>query len=528
MTAEPAAAPSLPYGAELVWLPTADEMAELDRRATESGAIPERALIESAGREIAHAIQRTFPSGRVLALAGSGHNGADALVACRTLAAWGREVRAVRCGSNLPEPDVLAGWPLDLEEPETLETLLAGETVVVDGLLGTGVTGAPRDPIAGIIRSANASGLPIVAVDGPSGADFTTGAVAGDCIRSRTTVCLGWPNVGLMRYPARGYCGDLVAVEIGFPPPEQPMSARAITDGWVSRLLRPRPANAHKGQSGYLTIVAGQRGMAGASVLAARSAVRGGAGIVRVVGDPANREIVQKAVPETIFVEWDDESALREAVAWAHAVAVGPGLGGERRELVQAALEEASREDKPAVVDADGLNVWTGAADELADRLPPGSLITPHPGELSRLMGRSIERIVGDGPLAALEASRALRCAVLLKGAPSWVADGEAPVRVSTSGDAALATGGVGDVLTGVIGAQLAVGLTAADAASAALHLSGLSALLAPEPVGHSASELPDRIPEARSLITRSSATAHPYLFVLPAPRGSPPPAPVE
>jgi NAD(P)H-hydrate epimerase len=527
MTAKPAAAPSLPFGAELVWLPTADEMAELDRSARESGAIPERALIESAGREIAHAVQRDFPTGCVLALVGSGHNGADALVASRTLAAWGREVRAVRCGSNPPEPNVLAGWPLELEGPEGLDALLTSEAVVLDGLLGTGVTGAPREPVAGMIRSANASGLPIVAVDGPSGADFTTGAVAGDCIKARTTVCLGWPNVGLMRYPARGYCGDLVAVEIGFPPPESPMSFRAITDGWVSRLLLPRPANAHKGHSGYVTIIAGQRGMAGASVLAARGAVRGGAGIVRVVGDPANRDIVQKAAPETIFVEWDDESAVREAVTWAHALAVGPGLGSGRRDLVQAALEEAAREAKPAVVDADALNAWAGAADELADRLPPGSLITPHPGELSRLVGRPIEEIVADGPVAVRDASRALRCAVLLKGAPSWVADGEAPVRVSTSGDAALATGGVGDVLTGLIGAQLAVGLTAADAASAALHLSGVSALLAPEPVGHSASELPDRIPEARSLIMDSSSVAHPYLFVLPAPRGSPP-APAE
>lgn len=525
MTAEPDPSPSLPFGAEFVWLPTAREMAELDRRATESGAIPERALIESAGREIAHAVQRHFPRGRVVALAGSGHNGADALVAARTLAAWGREVRAVRCGSGPPQPDVLAGWPLELEGHERLDLLLAGGAILLDGLLGTGVTGAPRDPVAGMIRSANASGQPIVAVDGPSGADFTTGAVAGDCIRARATVCLGWPNVGLLRYPARAYCGDLMAVEIGFPPPERPMSFRAITGGWVSRLLVPRRADAHKGDSGYVTIVAGQRGMAGASVLAARGAVRGGAGIVRVVGDPANREIVQKAAPETIFVDWSDESAVREAVAWAHALAVGPGLGGSRRGLVRAVLEEAAGAGKPAVVDADGLNAWAGAADELAELLPPGSLVTPHPGELSRLIGRPIEEIVADGPDAARQASRALRCAVLLKGAPSWVADGAEPVRVSTSGDAALATGGVGDVLTGLIGAQLAVGLTAADAASAALHLSGVAALLAPEPIGHSASEVPDRIPEARSLIMAAPNVAHPYIFLLPAPRGSSPPA---
>ena len=521
MSHDSEAAELLPTGAELVWLPTAEEMAELDRRATESGATTERALIESAGREIAHSVQRRFPRGEVLALAGSGHNGADALVALRTLAAWGREVRAVGCGARLPEPDVLVDWPIELRPPEELGSLLTDGRIVLDGLLGTGVTGAPREPIAGMIRSVNASGLPVVAVDGPSGANFTSGAVAGDCVRARLTVSLGWPNIGLLRYPARGYCGDLVAVEIGFPPPEQAMRFRAITDRWVTRTLPPRPPNAHKGQAGYLTIVAGQSGMAGASVLAARGAVRGGAGIVRVVGDPANREIVQRAAPETIFVGWDDAAAVEEAVGWAHALVIGPGLGQGRRVLVERVLAVASAERKPTAVDADGLNAWAGEAAELGRRLPEGSLVTPHPGELARLIEWPLDEVVADPPAAALDATRQLGFPVLLKGAPSWVADGEAPVRVSTSGDVALATGGVGDVLTGLIGAMLAAGLSGADAASTALHLSGLAALMAPEPIGHAAADIPERIPEARSRLQAASETAYPYLFVLPEPRGS-------
>ncbi|UCG75967.1 MAG: NAD(P)H-hydrate dehydratase [Gemmatimonadota bacterium] len=519
------AGPSLPRGAEVVWLPTADEMAELDRWAAESGAIPERALIESAGREIAHAVQRFLPRGSVLALAGSGHNGADALVAARTLAAWGREVRAILCGSRAPKPDVLVGWPIRLQGPEELGPLLATTDVVLDGLLGTGVTGAPREPVAGIIRTVNAAARPVVAVDGPSGADFTSGAVHGECVRARFTVGLGWPKVGLLRHPARGYCGDLIAVEIGFPPPPRPMGFRAITDGWVARLLPARPADAHKGRAGYVTIVAGQRGMAGASVLAARGAVRAGAGIVRVVGAAANREIVQRAAPETIFVEWEDEVAVGEAVAWADAVAVGPGLGGERarRALVEQVLDRAALEGKPAVVDADGLNAWAGEAGALAEHLPSATLVTPHPGELSRLMNRPIGEIMADPPACATEASQALGCAVLLKGAPSWVAGGDEPVRVSTSGDVALATGGVGDVLTGVIAAQQAAGLSALDAASAALQLSGYAALQAPDPIGHSAADLPDRIPEARRRIVECRGAVEPYLLFLPAPRGSPP-----
>jgi NAD(P)H-hydrate epimerase len=512
-----------PAGAHVIWLPTAAEMAELDRRATESGAIPERALIESAGREIAHAVQRGFPTGRVLVLAGSGHNGADALVAARTLIAWGRDVGAVRCGSSLPEPDVLGGWGVQLQEADLLEARLAEAGVVLDGVLGTGVRGAVREPAASIIRAANAAGRPIVAVDGPSGADFTTGAVEGECIRAELTVSLGWPKLGLLRFPARSYCGELVAVEIGFPPPESPMGARAITDGWVAKMLVPRPADAHKGRAGYLAIVAGQKGMAGASVLAARAAIRGGVGIVRVVGDPANREIVQKSVPEAIFVSWEDEAAVADAVSWAHAVALGPGLGGEagRRELVASILRRACEAGKPAVVDADGLNAWAGEADELAGSLPNGSLVTPHPGELSRLLGQPMATVLEDPMGAARGAAEILGCTVLLKGAPSVVAEGDEPLRVATTGDVALATGGVGDVLTGLAGAYLAAGMPASDAAAAALHVSGHAALMAPEPVGHAAGDLAERLPVARARVEATSPVAYPYRFVLPAARGS-------
>ncbi len=400
--------------------------------------------------------------------------------------------------------------------------------MLLDGLLGTGVTGPPREPIAGLIQAANASGLPIVAVDGPSGVDFTTGAVAGACIRASLTVSLGWPKAGLLRFPARSHCGDLVAVEIGFPPPAEPMSFRAITNAWVATTLAERSADAHKGRAGYLAIVAGQLGMAGASVLSARAALRAGAGIVKVAGDPANREIVQKSVPEAIFVPWDEPDSVGQTIEWAHAVALGPGIGTgtDARATVESVLQQASERDRPVVLDADGLNVWAGEAAELATRLPRGSLVTPHPGELGRLLAVPLEEIVSDPPSAVLEATRTLRCAVLLKGSPSLVADGDAPVRVSTTGDSALATGGVGDVLTGIVGAYLAAGMTAADSAGAALHLSGLAALLAPEPVGHAAGDLPERLPAARARLREPAGVTYPYLFVLPEPRGGFPEAP--
>lgn len=523
MTGLPPSAEWWRHAAETVWLSTADEMAELDRRATSSGAIPERALIESAGREVARLVQARWPAGPVVALAGSGHNGADALVALRCLKAWGRPVRAVACGTGPPEPDVLAGWDIPLEETGDLPEALERAAVLIDGILGTGVAGPARAPQAAAIRKANVSGLPIVAVDGPSGADFTTGGVPGECVRAALTVSLGWPKLGLLRHPARGLCGDIVAVEIGFPPPEAPLGARAITAPWVRRaMLRPRPLDAHKGKAGYLALVAGQAGMAGAAVLAARAAVRGGAGIVRVVSDPRNREILQSSVPEALFIPWDEAAAVRESVAWCHAVALGPGLGRgpERRALAERVLAE--REGRPALVDADGLNLWAGETEELARLLGGHALLTPHPGELARLLEVSVSDVLADPPARAREAADRLRCTVLLKGSPSLVAREGEPLRVSTTHTPALATGGTGDVLTGLAGAYLAAGAEPADAGAAALFLSGLAAASAPAAIGHAASDLPDRIPAFRRLVEAPFAsTWGGVLFASPAEPGA-------
>jgi NAD(P)H-hydrate epimerase len=488
--------------ARQVWLPTAEEMAALDRAATGSGSIPERALIENAGREVARIIQHRWPEGRVVALAGSGHNGADALVALRTLHAWGRDVTAVRCGSQAPEPDVLRGWRIELVDPEKLSEHTTGAAVLLDGILGTGLAAAPREPQASIIESANTSGIPIAAVDGPSGANFSTGAVPGACIRATLTVSFGWPKLGLLRFPARTRCGDLFAVEIGFPPPVENPRARAITAAWVAEdMLRSRAADAHKGSAGYLTLVAGQPGMAGAAVLAARTAVRGGVGIVRVVSDPQNREIVQTAVPEAVFVPWDSPERVAESAAWADAIALGPGLGRDPTRVTLVDRILGARGAKPILLDADGLNLWEGRADALAVALRGAALLTPHPGEMARLLGRPLSEVLADPPAAARDAADRFGATVLLKGAPSWVAHPGEPLRVTTIATPALATGGMGDVLTGLAGAYLAAGLPPLDAASAALMVTGISVGSAPHSIGHSAADVPERLVGARAAL---------------------------
>jgi NAD(P)H-hydrate epimerase len=496
-------------------------MAALDRDAISSGHSSERALIEAAGREVARQVAQRFPEGRVAALLGSGHNGADALVALRTLRAWGRDVAAVRCGSAPPEPEVRAGWEVELREPSSLETTCRSAAVVLDGLLGTGVSGAPREPVAGYIERLNEMAVRVVAVDGPSGADFTRGRTPGACVRADVTVCLGWPKLGLLFHPARERCGELVCVEIGFPPPgDARFGARAITARWAAELLVPRGPEAHKGQAGYLALVAGQAGMAGASVLAARSAARAGAGIVRVVGDPSNRVVVQGAVPEALFVGWDDERSVLESLAWADAVAVGPGLGGGavRRTLVERVL--GAREGRPAVVDADGLNAFAGEPEALAGLLGSAAVITPHPGELARLRGTGLEEVLEDRPAAARAAARELGVPVLLKGIPAVVALPDGSLRVATAGGPAVASGGSGDVLTGIVGAYLAAGLEPQDAATAALMIGGLAADRSPCPEGHLPTDVPDRLPAVRAeVVAAPPPLPGPVLFTIPASR---------
>jgi NAD(P)H-hydrate epimerase len=257
--------------------------------------------------------------------------------------------------------------------------------------------------------------------------------------------------------------------------------------------------------------------MAGAAVLGARAALRGGVGILKVVGDPANREILQRTCPGAIYVSWADAIETEEAVQWAGALAVGPGLGRPtgRRDLVEKVL--ASRGVRPVVLDADGLSLFEGGMDELSDLLASTDVVTPHPGELARLSGSSVEDILADPPAAARAAARQLGCTVLLKGSPSWVAEDGQPLRVSTTGGSEVASGGTGDVLTGLIGAYLAAGMSAADAAAAALWLTGVAAGRSVEPAGHLASDIPDRLPDVRARVSNLGAPRGPVIFVCEA-----------
>jgi ADP-dependent NAD(P)H-hydrate dehydratase / NAD(P)H-hydrate epimerase len=466
------------YGRDHVALLTAAESAALDARARADG-VPERALMENAGRAAALVIDRLHPTGRVVAVVGSGHNGGDALVALRSLQSWGRNVAYVTVGSRDPDLALLGGFDVPLLDGQAVDTALAGAAVLVDGILGTGARGEPREPAATLIRRMNGSGRPIVALDIPSGVDPTTGEVAGEAVAAGATIMFGWPKTGGLLQPGRSRCGRVIVVEIGFPPlaPGE-AGAAVITTDWARARLPARDLDAHKNSVGRVLVVAGNRGVAGAAAIAGRSATRAGAGYVRIATVEANRTIIQSLVPEALFVDRDDADALGAAVAQSDAVLVGPGIGtdSDAEALLDRVLDGAG--DRGLVLDADALTLLA-RREQGFGRLGDQALLTPHPGEMSRITGRDVDAIRADPLGRARELADAVGAVVLLKGAPSVVAAPGRPVLVAGTGSSDLATAGMGDQLGAAAAAFLAAGVEPATAAGLALFYGGRAAELA-------------------------------------------------
>ncbi|MDZ7780261.1 MAG: NAD(P)H-hydrate dehydratase [Gemmatimonadota bacterium] len=493
---------------------TGREAGAWDRRAIDRSGVPERVLMENAGRAAAVILDRSYPEGPVVGLVGAGNNGGDALVALRVLAAWGREVRAVLVADRPTDDPLLHGWPIPVvvEDGWTAEDwagVLSEASVVVDGVLGTGVRGAPRERQAGAIRAVNASAASVLAMDVPSGIDPDGGSVPGDAVRADVTVAFGAPKVGALVHPARAAVGRLVVVEIGFPPLESG-EARAFvsTPPWARDQLPRRSSDTHKNAVGRVLVVGGASGMAGAALLAARGALRAGAGIVRVCTVPENREIVQRGVPEAIYVDGTDAAAVRDGLAATDAVVVGPGLG--QGDVALRLLERVlGGEPRPVLLDADALNLAAAGAVDLAavGRTRP-VLLTPHPGEMGRLSRR--RRSASDGRCRALPRRRAATGAAAVERfdrrgpvqgralCPSSASpDGE--LLIDTQGSSDLAAAGMGDTLAGVCGTLMAQGLVSATAGAVGLYLTGRAARLADKGAALTPSDVLERLPDVLS-----------------------------
>ncbi len=492
-----------PFGRALVGAPTGSESADFDRFAIQDLGVPEATLMENAGRSAAMVLQELYPSGRVTAIVGPGNNGGDALVLLRNLAAWGRTVTAIIVGEREDDEALLHGWDIDTVrdidfqgDAEQLRKELLKADVLVDGVLGTGISGAPREPQASAIRALNHADAPTFALDIPSGVDAASGAVPGEAVEAEVTVSFGGAKLGTLLHPGRKRVGRLVVVEIGFPPVrESTFRGTLITPAWASARRPRREPDTHKNAVGALLMVAGHPGMAGAAIMSARSALRAGAGFVRIASPPSNRAILQGAVPEAVYVDSTDGDAFRAAMEASRAFGVGPGLGtGKEGKASLVRILEAGGSE-PLLLDADALNlIAKGEAPslkEIGSRRPV--IITPHPGEMARLTGLGIGEITSERPRVARDLAEATGCAVLLKGMPSLVASPEGRIWIDTVATSDLATAGMGDVLSGAISGFLAQGSDPVEAAALGLHTSGRAAVR----TGFRASLIPEDVVEA-------------------------------
>ena len=481
------------------------QMTEADRRTIEDLGIPARTLMESAGRAVAEVVAGHLddrPQGPVLILAGRGGNGGDGLVALRTLATRGyRATAAVLAPVERLSPDTLANFRaarrlgLDLvvlPDAATWEEAvnrggpgrLAGAppAVIVDAVLGTGVRGALRGLPARVLTDLQR--LPRfhqalrVAVDLPTGLDADSGVLPALCFRADCTVALAAPKVCHVVFPASSTCGALRVAEIGIPPSLLSAGeAGVVTFGTPeARGFFPRRApGVKKGDLGRVLLIAGSKRMPGAAALAARGALGAGVGLLTV----ATPESAPSALPpEAMRLPLPDEGSGRLTSAGlprieafpADALAVGPGLGSAA-ETRTAVRRLVLGNQLPLVLDADGLNAFSGRAGELAART--GLALTPHAGEAARLLGETPEDISHDRLAAVRRLARRTGNAVALTGPGTLTAAPERTVLVNQSGGPELAAGGTGDVLTGIVAALLARGLAPNDALAAGVFVHG-------------------------------------------------------
>ena len=449
-------------------------MRAVDGWAIDEAGVPSLDLMERAGVGLARLTAAVSGPGPVRVVVGKGNNGGDGLVAARLLRAEGREVEVLAVAAL----DELRGDAhVNLERlpgpaPEPFDAArLADSGVIVDSLLGTGFEGSPREPVASAIAAINAAQAPAVACDVPSGVNANSGEIEGEAVRAVVTGTFHGPKLGLYVFPGKDHAGAVETVDIGIPR-GAPGAGRAglITDRVIDLFPR-RERSGSKFTSGVVVVAGGSVGLTGAPSLAARSAARAGAGYVQVAVPASAQqaldlrllEQMSRGLPESRGFHTPAGVAVVEELAErAGAVVLGPGLGRDDG-AAEFARGVARKVDAPLLVDADGLNAHAGRLELFAERAAP-TVLTPHEGELGRLLEIDSGEVKAHRLACAREAARRSNAAVLLKGDDTMVALPDGEVAVSPGGTPALATAGTGDVLSGLIGALLAKGLDGFEA----------------------------------------------------------------
>ena len=504
----------------------AAQMRELDRATIETIGIPGIVLMENAGRGTAEYILRTFPESalrRIVVLCGRGNNGGDGFVIARCLMAAGARVCAILLADstrvqgdariNLDAFRAIGGTIRELHTEKDFKQIsseLAHASLFVDALLGTGLTKEVTGLYCRVIETVSAAvNVPVVAVDIPSGIDASTGHVLGCALRAHSTCTFGLPKYGHMLYPGAAYTGKLIVIDIGIPATlinaaQLPGSLQDCSD--FAAALNTRAADTHKGNCGHVLLLAGSVGKTGAAVLSARAAMRSGAGLVTVAAPEKAQSQIASHLLECMSVPLEDcdgglsQTALQhiiELCAGKAVLAIGPGLGDTDAvaAIVRALIANVQL---PMVLDADALNALARDPQVLTQATGP-VILTPHPGEMARLTGKSTEQIQSDRVGAACTLASTLGAIIVLKGAHSVIAAPDGRHWINTSGNPSMATAGMGDALTGIIAGLLAQKIPALTAARLAVFVHGqiadrLIQERGPAPI--LASEIIERIPE--------------------------------
>ncbi|MCP3951679.1 MAG: NAD(P)H-hydrate dehydratase [Desulfobacterales bacterium] len=509
-----------------MYLVTAAEMQQMDGETIRSFGIPGRVLMENAGRGVTRVLFDKFPAvagQRLAILAGSGNNGGDGFVVARYAAQ--QDVAVVvylLAGADRVTGDARANLdllaPLEIPVVEIPDgasladrkTAMAHHGIWVDAVFGTGLNADIQGHYQAAIDLVNSFNRPVLAVDIPSGINADTGQICGTCIRATTTVTFAFPKIGHAVLPGKHYTGSLEVIDIGIPrhiadavAPRQ----RLTTPADVTRDLVQRAPNAHKGDTGHLLVVAGSTGKTGAAVMTCEAAMRTGAGLVSL-GTPASLN----AILETMLVEVmtvplpeTDAGGLSEKagdqiellLSGKRCLAIGPGLGPNAAtgQLVRRLLHRC---EIPMVIDADGLNHIAGEKAHL-EKMKAPTVLTPHPGEMARLTGLSTTRVQRDRVSCARDFATATGTIVVLKGAGTVIATPSGKIYINPTGNPGMASGGMGDILTGIVAGLITQGYPPETAAVTGVYLHGAAAdalASAGTPTGYLASDLLGRIPE--------------------------------
>lgn len=507
---------------------TAEEMRRADRRATERYGVPGLLLMENAGRGAVDVLERVLgpvPGRRVAVVCGRGSNGGDGFVVARHLLGRGARVavwlvgRAAevqgdarvnldalrRAGEAVTEAPDAAG-----EAFGRLRADLMAAEVVVDALLGTGVRGAATGAVGAAIEAVNAAARPVCALDLPSGLPSDGEAPAGPVIRARVTVTFGLPKLGLLLPAGAEHAGQVEVADLGVPRAwlSEGIRAGLVEAADVRTALPRRPLDAHKGRFGHALVVAGSVGKTGAAVLACLGALRAGTGLVTCAVPASQQPVVAgqlaeamtEPLPETAARTLSAKAVERvvELAARMAAVALGPGVGldPETQAAVQALVRDVER---PMVVDADALTALAGRSALCRDARGP-RLLTPHPGEAARLLGCDTADVQADRIASARRLAAESGAVVALKGARTVVAEPDGEIALNPTGNPGMATGGTGDVLTGIAAGLLAQGMAPSGALRAAVYLHGLAGDLAAGVRGEAglvAGDVADALPAA-------------------------------